>query len=92
MNTKLDMKHDSGIVVYIAIIAMGKYEDYIENNIFCSIDKTKVENWVNRLNKIIEDNTERIKKYDNYTKEQPFWGDYIYWENPVAIMQEVPIR
>ena len=79
-------------VVYVAIVAMGSPEDYIENSIFCSTDKKKVEDWVNRLNKIIDDNTERIKKYDDYEKEKPYWYDYINWESPLAIMREIPIR
>ena len=100
MNTKLNTKHNNntklynalGTVIYVAIVAMGKHEDYYENSIFCSTDKTKVEKWVNRLNKIIEDNTERIKKYNDYTKEQPYWYDYINWEFPLALIREIPIR
>ena len=100
MDTNIDKKHDSitelyavlGTVVYVATIGIGSYGEYRENSIFCSTDKEKVEKWVNRLNKIIEDNTERIKKYECCEKEQPFWYDYINWESPNALMREIPVR
>jgi len=82
--------NDSG-VVYVAIVTTGSYEDYTENSIFCSTDKKKVKDWVKKLNKIIDNNIDRIKNYiidDNL----PYWYDYLKWEYPSAIMREIPIR
>ena len=92
MNNKFNIKYKNNTCMYVAVVITGTNEYVNENNIFCSLDKTTVETWVNRLNKIIKDNTERIKKYYNYTKEPPYWYDYINYENPIAILREIPIR
>lgn len=88
----MTLKEKNNEIMYVAILTMGDSVDYRESNVFCSVDKNKVENWVNRFNNIINNNRERINKYECCEEEQPFWYDYIKWENPYAIMEEIPIR
>lgn len=81
--------------MYVAVIATGSYEDYQEDNVFCSTDKDKVEKWVNRFNKIVEDNEGRIrervdKQADN--EPWPFWYRFIFWDGACAVIHKIPIR
>lgn len=79
--------------MYVAVIATGSHEDYQEDNVFCSTDKDKVEKWVDRFNKIVEDNEERIRER---VKEQdepyPFWYGFIFWDGAYAEIHKIPIR
>lgn len=79
-------------MMYIASIGKGDYDDYREEDIFCSKDKDKVKKWVNKFNRIIKDNEERISKYNYKSDKVPFWYGFIKWEYPTAFIKEVPIR
>ena len=79
-------------IIYIAILGAGTYDDYAEQVIFCSFNKLKVKNWVNRFNRIIENNRDRIESYSVLNGKEPFWYEYIKWEMPRALLQEAPIR
>lgn len=69
--------------IYVAISCSGQYEDYHETFIFASFDKNKVETYVNRFNKIANDNYDRISKYGN---ENCFMYDAIvYYEITLRI-------
>ena len=78
--------------IYVAMIATGRYDDYYETPVFASEDESKVNNWVERFNKIIKDNRERIVSYKDNLDEQPFWFDCVMWESPRALMAGIPIR
>ena len=78
--------------IYVAMITSGSYDDYTENTIFCSMNKDKVEKWVNRFNNIITNNEKRIKEYECCENEPPFWYDFVSWDYPIAVMNKIPIR
>ena len=81
--------------IYIAVIGQGEYGDYYESEIFASFDKDKVEKWVSKFNKIVEDNRDRIcSHYDDgdYNKNDLFWYDYISYSRPIAIITTVEFR
>lgn len=79
-------------VVYMAILGTGTYDDYNEQIIFCSFNKLKVKNWVNRFNRIIENNSERILDYNVLDGKEPLWYEYIKWEEPQALIRNAPIK
>jgi hypothetical protein len=74
--------------IYTATLTQGRYEDYYETIIFATFDKNKAEAWVDRFNRIIKENEERIFNSD----EDYFWNNFIRWENPIAIVQEFEVR
>ena len=78
-------------LVYIAVIGSGEYEDYSETMVFCSFDKNIVQTWINRFNKIIEENEQRIKS--NYEKDiDCFWSSCVVYEYPVAFIDTVVMK
>ena len=80
--------------IHLAIIAMGHYEDYKETIVFSSKDEVKVQLWVDRFNKIIADNKDRMAKFvfeDDYIHE-PLWYWEILYESPSAKTKEVELR
>ena len=90
------MKENKGIM-YVAVIATGSYDDYHESNEFCSLDKTLVQNWVNRYNRIVKDNERRSHLYFEYDKfneevKPPYLAFFLHYEDPKATVREIPIR
>jgi len=79
------MKKDK---IYVAAIGLGIGEDYRVDNIFSS-DETTVRNWVNRFNKIVGDNKDRIIDSENC---DVFWYDYVKWYEPMAFLEVVELR
>ena len=77
--------------MYLVLVATGSYDDYNENPIFVTQDKKKALSWVNRYNKIIKDNTDRINRF-KFKKKEPFCYWLIQYEQPVAIVKEVELR
>ena len=76
-------------IMYTANIASGEYDDYRENTIFCSENLEQVIKWVDKFNRIISDNRDRIMKSDNYD----FFGySFIKYQDPSAFKGEIPIR
>lgn len=81
--------------IYVAIIGSGGWEDYSESEVFASFDKDKVEKWVGRFNKIVEDNRDRIISCyddDNYDKPSLFWHDFIAYSKPIASAKSVKFK
>ena len=77
--------------MYLVMVATGSYDDYNESPIFITESKKKALLWVNRYNKIIKDNTDRINRFE-FKGEEPFWYWLIQYEQPTAIMKQVEHR
>lgn len=75
--------------MYIAFIGSGTYEGYYESMIFASNDKNKVDNWVDRFNRIIRDNYDRVSECSD---NECFWYDLIIYERSMAFMRTVSVR
>lgn len=59
---------------------------------FATLDKEKAEKWVERFNRIVEDNRERLNNFDlNSSDNTPFWHDYILYENPWSSLKEIKL-
>ena len=77
-------------IIYVASIATGEYDDYDENDVFCSFDKLKVEKWINKFNNIITNNKNRISEFDNDNDDKtPYLYEYIINREPSALMKEI---
>lgn len=79
--------------IYIAAIVTGDQYDNSTHNIFATEDKQRVEKWIERYNKIINDNKKRINDFDIESESPtPFMYDEIQYNDPIAIMREVELR
>ena len=79
--------------IYLVIIVTGDSHDYIYHSHFATTDRDLALEWIDRFNKIIEDNEERIIKYDiDLNDNTPFWHDYITYDKPMAMLEEIKIR
>jgi hypothetical protein len=80
--------------LYIVIVAKGSYEDYYEESKFATLDKKKAELWVEKFNRIIDDNKERLQKaaYSDEEHINYFWWDYVGWDTPMASFSEIEFR
>jgi len=78
-------------VAYLVSIRSGDIYDFGIENIFITKDYEKAEKWIEKFNKIIRDNQDRIENYyktdEDYMKEQPLWYERIYSNDPVARME-----
>ena len=83
-------------VIYLVKVGSGCYEDYVEHEIFATIDKDVAEKWRDRYNLIISNNTDRINSYYDddvyYDKPEPFWFNLISYDRPIAMAVEVELR
>lgn len=79
--------------LYIVKIATGQCEDYYEAFQFATTSKGKAERWVERFNKIIDDNRERITDSElDSDYNSLFWHNYIVYEEPAALIEETELR
>jgi hypothetical protein len=82
--------------IYIVKISTGSHDDYYESDEFACFDKEKAQIWVDRFNKIIDNNRIRINKFHSdpamYESDQPFWHDFIKYEEPNAVWTKVDIK
>ena len=82
--------------IYIACVTYGEYIDYYEIDIFASEDKEKVEKWINRYNKIIVENCDRLNEismdYPDADLSDYFWHDIIMCHRPRAIIKTCELR
>ena len=82
--------------IYIVKIGTGSYDDYYEREEFACFDLEKAQKWVDRFNKIIDENRKRIQAFYSdpavYRSDQPFWHDFIKYEDPNAMLTRVDIR
>lgn len=80
--------------MHLVTIATGSYDDYHESSIFVTDDKEKALLWVEKYNKIIKDNTDRIVNYvfKEEQEKEPFWYWLIAYEKPIAIVRQVEHR
>lgn len=84
-------------IAYLVYVRIGDtYDGFYLDHKFITLDKTKAEIWINRFNKIIEDNKLRFESYyeseNDYHKMPLFWLDYILEEKPFAYIKEIEIR
>ena len=87
-------------IMYIVKVCMGECEDYTEYLKFVTENIEVAEKWVNRYNKIIKDNKERIQTISNKIHKTdfeeniitPLWFYDILYENPEAQIEKIQVR
>lgn len=81
-------------VVYIVCIATGSYSDSYGSIQFVTLDKAIANDWVRRYNKIVEDNTVRLKDFTfkQGCSKTPFGYDEIVYGNPLAFVDTSFLR
>lgn len=82
---------------YIVTITTGSSWDRDTYNKFVTLDKEYADTWVEKFNRIIENNKERIDKFaetpEFYNDEtQLFWAEYIHYQSPSARVEEIELR
>ncbi len=79
--------------MYIVIVSTGRYDDHYENQQFVTNDKQIADIWVEKFNRIIDNNLERINSFDIMsTGSEPLWYDFIISEEPTAYTFEIEYR
>ncbi|MDA3854968.1 MAG: hypothetical protein PF569_01820 [Candidatus Woesearchaeota archaeon] len=78
--------------LYLAIVILGNCDDTYHHIVFGSLDKNKVEKWVNKFNKLITSNRARMHNFDIENEIVPFWYDMIMYESPFARIEENKLK
>ena len=80
--------------MHLVMVATGSYDDYNESPIFVTENKEKALLWVEKYNKLIKDNTDRINNYvfKEQQEKEPFWYWLIQYEQPTAMIRKVEYR
>ena len=79
--------------IYLAIEISGSYEDYREDVVFATEVESTADDWANRYNKLVLDNTDRIRSFEiKNLKPVPFLYWLIKWDEPSAKVIEIDIR
>lgn len=80
--------------MHLVLLATGSYDDYTENVIFVTNNKEKALLWVEKHNRLIKENDDRLRDYvfKEGQQKDPFWYDYIVYYEPVAILRTVEYR
>jgi len=82
-------------VMYLVKICSGMYEDYTEQNIFVTRDKDKAKKWVDRYNRIVDENVDRIQTYyddGDYDKPELYCYWILAYDNPNSIIEKLKVR
>tara|TARA_R110000803_G_scaffold210269_1_gene281642 strand:+ start:46 stop:312 length:267 start_codon:yes stop_codon:yes gene_type:complete len=80
--------------LYLVVVATGSYDDYFENIKFATEDEEKALLWVNKFNRILEENKDRLNNYC-FTKDQekePFWYDFVHYQEPNALIRKTELK
>lgn len=80
---------------YAVFIGSGQYDDYHAFLQFVTFSEKKAENWVDKYNKIVEDNFERLLNFNDnsdYAKKLPFCHDMIVYEKAHAFFEKTKLR
>lgn len=78
-------------MIYAVEITEGMSHEIYSYIHFVTHDKALAERWVERFNKIIDDNRDRVTEAYN-RDEDCFWCDWIVYENPHAEVREIEYR
>jgi len=76
---------------YLITIVSGIPHETNTTDVFVTQDKAKAQKWVDRYNRIIDENTERIVQAYNDDR-QCYQLDFIYYERPFAHFTEIDFR
>jgi ABC-type Fe3+/spermidine/putrescine transport system ATPase subunit len=76
---------------YLITIVSGISHEINTDNVFVTQDKEKAQKWVDRYNRIIDENTERIEQKWN-DGELCHHSYFIYYERPAAYFTEIDFR
>lgn len=82
-------------VAYLVSIRFGDIYDFGIENAFITKDYEKAEKWIEKFNKIVQNNYDRINHYyddDIFHKTPPLWFEKIYSNEPVARLEEIEFR
>lgn len=81
--------------MYVVKIGFGEGCDFVEGIEFITKDEEKAVDWVNRYNRIIQDNKQRMIDFENKAEDNdvfPLWYDLILYTEPIARVEEVDYR
>lgn len=82
-------------VAYLVMVCTGEYEDYQEDHKFVTTNKFEADKWACKFNKIICNNTKRIKESvsnGRFAMEDRLWDEFIYYGHPYAKVIEIELR
>lgn len=80
--------------LYLVVVATGSYDDYFEKIKFATEDEEKALLWVNKFNRILAENKDRLNNYC-FTKNQekePFWYGFVHYQEPNALIRKTELK
>jgi len=84
--------------IYVVHLGQGDISDYRFTAEFATHDKELAENWVNKYNRIVAENRDRICAYEFVDGDVPYgyWEPYCYnlikYNEPEAMYRTIKIR
>lgn len=76
---------------YIVKVEQDVFWEIYQYNKFVFLDKSKAEIWVEKFNRIVEENRVRLSDA-YYNNKQNLWTKFVTDQNPTAYMEEIEIR
>lgn len=77
---------------YAVFIGFGQYEDYHADLRFVTFSKEQAQNWVNKYNKIVENNFERLDNFNIDESLLPLYYQEIIQDEAHAFFEKTKVR